>query len=71
MANNRMYLVHIPTGKQIKLGSRSGGPLYGKLPNNHDLEAFFHDCANAWNETGEGGWDDYRLEFEVGQNPGF
>lgn len=48
MANNRMYLHHLPTGKELYLGKREGGGWY--LPHRFkisDIEKFYADIQNS------------------------
>jgi hypothetical protein len=67
MANNRMYLKHTPTGKDVKIAKRYGGGMYC-VPQDilETLEAFFAECE-ATNEP----WDGYELDFEVKPSSGF
>jgi NAD+--asparagine ADP-ribosyltransferase len=67
MANNRMYLKHTATGKDVKIAKRYGDGMYC-VPQDilETLETFFAECE-ATNEP----WDGYELEFEVEPGSGF
>ena len=60
MANNRMWLLHKPTGKAVFLGKRMDDSWYG-TPDDvcHRIQALFA----AANEFGDGG-DDFALAME-------
>jgi hypothetical protein len=61
MADNRIYLKHTPTGKEVTFASRGGSGMYHASHNLAEkLEAFFGECE-AYNEP----WDAYEIEFEV------
>lgn len=64
MANNRMYLVHKPTGFAFFLGKRMGAEWY----NPHectvdDLNEFFEECYDG------GGQDEFCLAMEGSADP--
>jgi hypothetical protein len=67
MANNRIYLKHTPTGKEVKIAKRGGDGMYCTTQGIQEkLEDFFAECEAA-NEA----WDAYEIEFEVEPGSGF
>ena len=58
MANNRMFLIHIPSQLGIMLGKRMGRGWYD-APKKEELEAFFN-----YLETTEDRQDDFTLAME-------
>lgn len=64
MANNRLYVVHRPTGFFLCLGKRLAHGWHGDTP---DLNAFHQKCADAvgpnWNQQ-----DDFVLCIEDDEN---
>ena len=64
MANNRMYLLHIPTGKKLKLGKRMGGGYYDP-PTAEQMDAFFSECEDKTERAND--LDAFVLEFEIGR----
>lgn len=66
MANNRMYLLHIPSGKSIRLGKRMGwdGGYYDP-PTEDELAQFFADCSEASTRAADA--DAFVVEFEMGR----
>jgi hypothetical protein len=60
MANNRMFLVHRPTGKAVTLGKRMGRGWYGVPPHlGTQLMALFELAENASTDL-----DDFALAME-------
>lgn len=57
MANNRMYLRHVPTGAAVYLGKRMGGGWYNE-PEQSALSQLFEYAAD--NGIGQ---DEFALEF--------
>lgn len=60
MANNRMYLVHKPSGLNVCLGKRQGWGWYG-APARQDLDALYE----AIEQRAEGGQDDFEVVQET------
>lgn len=66
MANNRMFLLHRPTGKAILLGKRMGWGWYGTPENVAErIEALF---TSAENESYDGSQDDFCIALEDGSD---
>ena len=67
MANNRMWLVHVPTGERVCLGKRMGKGWY-RTGNTLDAEirALFEACEES--EEGTELQDHFQLVMEDGEN---
>lgn len=64
MANNRMYLVHRPSGKSIMLGKRMGAGWY-QAPTRERMEEFFDGAEAHWHASGwDASQDDFMLVME-------
>lgn len=61
MANQRMYLLHKPSGLTIKLGKRMYSAPYYMPPSKEELQAFFDA---AFDYVGPNGWDGHDV-FEI------
>jgi len=59
VANNRLWLVHRPTGEKISLGKRLSGGWYTNTENN-DLNEFYDRCYTGIFK----GKDDFALVIE-------
>ncbi len=58
MADNRLWLIHRPTGSAVMLGKRFGSEVYYKPPSAEEMHAFFLAAAEQPNE------DDFVLAIE-------
>ena len=65
MANNRMYLIHRPSGLGVSLGKRMVGPWYN-APDKNEMEMFYHHIFFNC----DGSNDDFVLAVEDGRNSG-
>lgn len=65
MANNRMFLVHRPSGLTVCLGKRMGSGWY-KPPTEEKMQAFYDAAEQHWVDTpGTGSsLDDFMLVLE-------
>lgn len=69
MANNRMYLMHVPSRKKFMLGKRMGSGYYVGTREDlkHDMNAFFDECE-AWefDNPDPARWmDNFVIEYEL------
>ena len=64
MANNRLYIVHKPTGKKLYLGKRMGFGWYfhGHFDLNEKIDDFFDECL------GDGDQDDFAIGMDEPYN---
>jgi hypothetical protein len=62
MANNRLYLIHNPTGKKFMISKRMGWGWYAKDDIKEKINDYFDDCADGENQ------DDFDLMIEDNSN---
>lgn len=68
MANNRLWLVHRPTGFTAHLGKRMAWGWYtSDISAQVDLDAFYARCTEALETGTEGSQDDFVLAIEDDQ----
>lgn len=68
MANNRLYLVHKPTGTSVKLGKRMGQGYYMAVEA-EKLQEFFDTCED-FDAAADPciGFDTFELKYEMGKD---